>query len=78
MEFLVGSLALFLLFSVIKAFEWFWIGSLHNNTLLMLELLKGPFLALNFFYYILMTLLMMLSVILLSILMILLSIQSVI
>ena len=51
-------------------------GRLHKNILLMLEFLKGPFLALHFFYYILMNFLMMLSV--LSMLMILFSILSVI
>ena len=64
-EFQVRYFILFLLFSVIDSFEWFWMGSLHKNIQLMLELLKAPFL-------------MMLSVILLSMLMILLSILSVI
>ena len=31
MEFQVRSLALFLLFSVIDGFEWFWMESLHKN-----------------------------------------------
>ena len=61
MEFQVRYLAIFLLFSVIDGFEWFWMDSLHKNIQLMLEFLKGPFL---------------LSVILLSMLMILLSILS--
>ena len=78
MEFKVRYLALFLLFSVIDGFEWFWMGSLHKNIQLMLEFLKGPLLVLHFSYYALMTFLMMLSVILLSRLMILLSILSVI
>ena len=52
--------------------------SLYRNVQLMLEFLKGPFLALHFFYYTLMTFLAMLSVILLSMLMILLSILIVI
>ena len=78
MEFQVRYLVLFLLFSVIDDFEWFWMESLHKNIQLMLEFLKAPFLVLHFSYYTLMTFLMMLSVILLSILMILLSILSVI
>ena len=72
-EFQVIYLALFLLFSVIDGFEWFWMESLHKNIQLMLEFLKGPFLVAHFFCCILMTILMMLSVILLSMLMILLS-----
>ena len=32
---------LFLLFSVIDSFEWFWMGSLEKNMQLMLEFLKG-------------------------------------
>ena len=71
-------LALFLLFSVIGSFEWFWMGSLHKNINLMQEFLNAPFLVLYFSYYTLMTFLLMLSVILLSILMLLLSILSVI
>ena len=71
-------LALFLLFSVIDSFVWFWMGSLQKNIHLMLEFLKGPFLVLHFSYYTLMTFLMMLSVTLLSLLMILLSTLSVI
>ena len=59
MEFQVRYLALFLLFSVIDGFKWFWMGSLLKNIELML--------------YTLITFLMMLSVILLSMLMILLS-----
>ena len=78
MEFQVRYLALFLLFSVIDSFEWFWMESLHKNIQLMLEFLKGPFLVLQFSCCILMTFLMMLSVILLSLLMILLPILSVI
>ena len=78
MEFQVICLALFLLFSVIDSFEWFWMESLDKNIQLMLELLKAPFLVLHFSCYTLMTFLMMLSVILLSMLMILLSILSVI
>ena len=72
MEFQVRYLALFLLFSVIGGFGWFWIGSLHKNIQLMLEFLKAPFLVLHFSYYTLMTFLTMSSVMLLSMLMILL------
>ena len=61
-----------LFFSVIGFFEWFWIGSLHKNILLMLEFLKTPFSALHFSCYALMTF-VRLSVILLFMLMILLS-----
>ena len=77
MEFQVRYLALFLLFSVIDGFEWFWMESLHKNIQLTLEFLKAPFLVLHFSYYTLMIFLTMLSVILLSMLMILLSILSV-
>ena len=77
MEFQVRYLALFLLFSVIDGFEWFWMESLHKNIQLMLEFLKAPFLVLHFSCYTLMTFLTMLSVILLSMLMILLFILSV-
>ena len=78
MGFQVRYLALFVLFSVIDNFEWFWMESLHKNIQLMLEFLKGPFLVLHFSYYTLMTFLMMLSVILLSMLMIRLSTLNVI
>ena len=78
MEFQVRYLALFLLFSVIDNFKWFWMESLHKNIQLMREFLKALFLVLHFSYYTLMTFLMMLSVILQSMLMILLSILSVI
>ena len=77
MEFQVRYLALFLPFSVIDGFEWFWMESLHKNIQLMLEFRTVPFLVLRFFCCIL-TFLMMLSVILLSMLMIVLSILSVI
>ena len=77
-EFQVRHLALFLLFSVIDDFEWFWMESLHKNIQLMREFLKAPFLVLHFSCYKLMTYLAMLSVTLLSMLMILLSILSVI
>ena len=78
MEFQVRFLALFLLFSVMDGFEWFWMGSRHNSIQLILEFLKASFLVLHFTYYTLRTFMMMLSVILLSMLMILLSIVSVI
>ena len=71
-------MALFLLFSVIGGFEWFWMRSLHKNIQLMLEFLKGPFLVLHFSYCTLMTFLMILPVILLSMLMALPCILSVI
>ena len=77
MEFQVRYLSLFLPFTVIQSFEWFWMESLHKNIQLMLEFLKGPFLVLHFSCYTLMTFLTMLSVILLSMLMILLFILSV-
>ena len=65
-EFKVRYLALFLFFSVIDSFSWFWMGSLHKSIQLMPVLIKGPFLVLHFYYYILlMTVLVMLSVILL-------------
>ena len=75
-EFQVRYLALFLLFSVVDGFEWFWMESLHKNIRLLLEFLKAPFLVLHFSCYTLMTFLTMLSVMLLSMLMILLSILS--
>ena len=78
MEFQVRYLALFLLFSVIDSFKWFWMESLHKNFQFMLEFLKAPLFVLHFSYYPLMTFLTMLSVILLSMLMTLLSILSVI
>ena len=68
MEFQVRYLALFLLFSVIDDFEWFWMESLHKNIQLMREFLKAPFLVLHFSYYTSMTFLMMLSLILPSML----------
>ena len=78
MELQVRHLDLFLLFSVIDGFEWFWMEGLHKNIQLMVEFLKAPFLGLHFSCYTLMTFLTMLSVILLSMLMILLFILSVI
>ena len=78
MEFQVTYLALFLLFSVMDGFQWFWMGSLHKNIKLILEFFKAPFLVLHFYNSTLMTFLMMLSMILLYMLMILLSVLSVI
>ena len=51
MEFQVRYLVLFLLFSVIDGFKWFWRGSLHKNIQLMLEFVKAPFLVLHISYY---------------------------
>ena len=51
MEFQVRYSALFLLFSVIDDFDWFWMESLHKNIQLMRELLKATFLVLHFSYY---------------------------
>ena len=55
MEFQVRHLSLYLLFSVIRAFWWFWMRSLHNNIQLILGFLKGAFLAAHFTYYTVMT-----------------------
>ena len=41
MKFQVRYFALFLFFSVIDDFEWFWIESLHENIQLMLKFLKA-------------------------------------
>ena len=78
MEYQVRYSALFLLFSVIDDFKWFWMEILHKNIQLMQGFLKASFLALYFSYYTSITFLMMLSVILPSMLIILLSIVSVI
>ena len=43
-EFQVRYMALFLFFSVIGSFKWFWMESIHKNIQLILEFLKGPFL----------------------------------
>ena len=67
----VRYFALFLLFSVLDCFEWFWMESRHKNIQVILKFLKGPFLVLHFSCCILMTFLMMLYVILLSMMMIL-------
>ena len=64
MEFQVRYSALFLLFSVIDDFKWFWMERFHKNIQLMEEFLKAPFLVVHFSYYTLMIFLMMLSVIL--------------
>ena len=77
-EFQVRYLALFLLFSVVDALEWFWMESLHRSIQLVLKFLKSPFLVQHFSCCILMTLLMVFSVVLVSMLMILLSILGVI
>ena len=77
-EFQVGYLTLFSLFSAIDDFVLFWMRSLHKNIQFMLESLKAPSLVLHFSYHILMTFLIMVYVILLSMLMILLSNLSVI
>ena len=50
-EFQVRYLALYLLFSVIDDFRWFWTGSLHKNIQFMLKFPKGPFSVLHFSYY---------------------------
>ena len=78
MEFQVRYLALFLPFSVIDDFKWFWMESPHKNIQLMRDFLKAPFSVLHFSYYKLMIFLMMLSVIFVSMLMIILSILGVI
>ena len=77
-EFPVRCLALFLLFSVVDGFEWFWMEGLHRSFLLVLEFLKGPFLVIHFSWCKLMTFLMVLCMVLVSMLMILLSILGVI
>ena len=74
--FFKGSLALFLLFSVIDCFGWFWMGSIHKNIQLILEFLKAPFLVLHYSCYTLMIFLTILFVLLVSILLILLSTLS--
>ena len=51
MEFQVRYLVLFLLFSVIDSFQWFWMESVHKNIQLMLEFFKVSFLVLYFSYY---------------------------
>ena len=61
MRFQVRYLVLISLFSVIDGLEWFWMGRLHKNIQLLLELLKAPFLVLHFYYYTLMTFYMALT-----------------
>ena len=73
MEFHVGYVASFHLFSLIDGFTWFRVGSPHKNIQLMLESLKVQFLVIYSSYYTLKTFLMMMPVILLSVLLILLS-----
>ena len=51
MEFQVRYLVLFLLFSVIDSFHWFWMESFHKNIQLMLEFFKVSFLVLHFSSY---------------------------
>ena len=41
MEFQVRHLALFLLFSLVGSFQWFWMGILHKNIQLILEVLHS-------------------------------------
>ena len=43
-------MALFLLFSVIGGFGWFWMTSVNRNIQLMLEFLKAAFVVLYFSY----------------------------
>ena len=73
MEFKVRYLALFLLFSLIRDFGWFWTGNPLKNIQLMLKFLMAPFVVLHISYNTLMAFHMMLSIILLSMLMMLLS-----
>ena len=47
-EFQIRYLALFLPFSVIDGFKWFWMEGLHNNIQLILVFFKVPFLVLHF------------------------------
>ena len=61
-----------------RRLQRFWMGSLHYNIQLMLELIKALLLVLHFSYYTLMSFLMILSVELLSMLMIILSVLGVI
>ena len=59
----------FRLFSVIDAFKWFWMASLHKNIQIMLDFLQHPSLILRFYYYTLLTFLILLPVIFQSMLM---------
>ena len=56
MEYQVRYLALFLLFSIIDSFKWFWMETLNKNIHLMREFFRAPLLVLHFSYYTLMTL----------------------
>ena len=78
LEFQARHLALFLLFSVLDCFKWFWMEDLHKNIQLMLKFLQGPFLVLHLSCCMLMTFLMVLSAILIPMLMMVLSIVTVI
>ena len=49
MELKVRYLTLFLFYSVIDSFGWFWMGSLHNNVQLILEFFNALSLVLDFF-----------------------------
>ena len=70
--------ALYFHFSVIVRFGWFWMEGFRKNVLLMLRLLKAPFLVLVFFYYTFMNFLVMLSIVMLYMLMALLSTENVV
>ena len=61
MQFQVRYLVLFLLFSVLDSFEWFWKKHLHKKIQLMLEFFNAPFLVMHISYYTLMTFLMTLG-----------------
>lgn len=50
LNFLVVYWAFFHLFSVIKSFTWFWVGSLPKSIQQMLELIKPSLLILHFSY----------------------------
>ena len=56
MEFQVKCLAMFHLFSVINRFQWFCMGGLCKNIMLMLEFIDAPFFVLHFSYNSLITL----------------------
>ena len=62
MEFQVRYLVIFLLFSVINSFQWFWMESLYKNIQLILEFLQAPFSVLHFSLHTLMTFLMLLVI----------------